>query len=98
MFGFNQYKKIGYRKFEVEDFKKKVGAPLTYSYNDLKKRVIVPAQTQLRENTNLAFKFEEIKTGRSVTSFRLSFDNSGLGIFRRQRSVDLVIHVGCVQR
>jgi plasmid replication initiation protein len=74
---FNQYKKIGYRKFEVEDFKKKVGAPLTYTYNDLKKRVIIPAQTQLRENTNLAFKFEEIKTGRSVTSLQfLIFSNT----------------------
>jgi plasmid replication initiation protein len=73
---FNQYKKIGYRQFEVEDFKKKVGAPMTYTYNDLKKRVIIPAQTQLRENTNMAFKFEEIKTGRSVTSLQfLIFSN-----------------------
>ena len=65
---FNQYKKLGHRKFDVEDFKRKVGAPQSYTYNDLKKRVIVPAQIQLRENTNVAFKFEEIKTGRSVTS------------------------------
>jgi plasmid replication initiation protein len=74
---FNQYKKIGHRQFEVEDFKKKVGAPATYTYNDLKKRVIVPSQVQLKENTNLAFKFEEIKTGRSVTSLQfLIFSNT----------------------
>ena len=73
---FNQYKKLGHRKFDVEDFKRKVGAPQSYTYNDLKKRVIVPAQIQLRENTNLAFKFEEIKTGRSVTSLQfLIFSN-----------------------
>jgi plasmid replication initiation protein len=73
---FNQYKRIGHRQFEVDDFKKKVGAPMTYTYNDLKKRVIVPAQTQLKENTNLAFKFEEIKTGRSVTGLQfLIFSN-----------------------
>ena len=74
---FNQYKKIGHRRFELEDFKKKVGAPTTYTYNDLKKRVIVPAQIQLRENTNLAFKFEELKTGRSVTGLQfLIFSNT----------------------
>jgi plasmid replication initiation protein len=74
---FNQYKKIGHRQFDVEDFKKKVGAPMTYTYNDLKKRVIVPSQIQLRENTNLAFKFEEIKTGRSVTGLQfLIFTNT----------------------
>ena len=74
---FNQYKKIGHRKFAVDDFKKKVGAPMTYSYNDLKKRVIIPAQIQLKENTNLAFKFEELKTGRSVTGLQfLIFSNT----------------------
>ncbi len=74
---FNQYKKIGHRQFDVEDFKKKVGAPMTYTYNDLKKRVIVPSQIQLKENTNLAFKFEEIKTGRSVTGLQfLIFTNT----------------------
>ncbi len=74
---FNQYKRIGHRQFEVEDFKKKVGAPKNYSYNDLKKRVIIPAQIQLKENTNLAFKFEELKTGRSVTGLQfLIFSNT----------------------
>ena len=74
---FNQYKKIGHRKFNVEEFKRKVGAPKGYTYNDLKKRVILPAQLQLRENTNLAFKFEEIKTGRSVTGLQfLIFSNT----------------------
>lgn len=74
---FNQYKRIGHRQFEVEDFKKKVGAPKAYTYNDLKKRVIIPAQIQLKENTNLAFKFEELKTGRSVTGLQfLIFSNT----------------------
>ena len=74
---FNQYKRIGHRRFELADFKKKVGAPAAYTYNDLKKRVIVPAQMQLKENTNLAFKFEELKTGRSVTGLQfLIFSNT----------------------
>ncbi|MEO1262056.1 MAG: replication initiation protein [Bacteroidota bacterium] len=63
---FYQYLKIGNRRFTVDDFKKKVGAPQSYKYNDLKKRVIIPAQTQLKENTNLAFIYNEIKAGRSI--------------------------------
>lgn len=63
---FHQYLKIGSRRFTVDDFRKKVGAPESYKYNDLKKRVIIPAQEQLKENTNLAFMYSEIKAGRSI--------------------------------
>lgn len=63
-----QYLKIGSRKFDLTDFKLKVGAPDKYKYNDVKKRVILPAQKQLKEHTNIRFEFEEFKTGRSVTS------------------------------
>ncbi|MBI1227779.1 MAG: RepB family plasmid replication initiator protein [Bacteroidetes bacterium] len=63
---FHQYLRIGNRRFTIEDFRKKVGAPESYKYNDLKKRVIIPAQEQLKENTNLAFMYSEIKEGRSV--------------------------------
>lgn len=65
---FHQYKKIGKRTFLLTDFIKLVGAPLKYRYNDIKKRVIIPAQQQLKENTDIAFIFNEYKTGRSVTS------------------------------
>jgi hypothetical protein len=65
-----QYLKIGSRKFELLDFKSKVGAPSKYKYNDIKKRVIIPAQKQLEENTNIRFEFEEIKTGRSITALQ----------------------------
>lgn len=63
---FYQYLKIGKRKFTLEDFVKKVGAPPKYKYNDLKKRVLIPAQKQLRENTNIAFIFNEHKAGRKI--------------------------------
>ena len=74
---FYQYRRIGNRKFTVEDFRKKLGAPAKYKYNDLKKRIIIPAQNQLKENTNLAFIYNEIKTGRSITSLEfIIFNNS----------------------
>lgn len=65
-----QYLRIGNRKFALQDFKSKIGAPDKYKYNDVKKRVILPAQKQLKENTNISFDFHEIKTGRSVTALQ----------------------------
>lgn len=73
---FYQYRRIGSRRFAVNDFKKKIGAPEKYKYNDLKKRILIPAQTQLKENTNLAFIFNEVKTGRSITNLEFVIFNN----------------------
>ena len=72
-----QYLKIGKRAFSVDDFRKKVGAPKTYRYNDLKKRVIIPAQEQLKQHTNIAFIFNEQKKGRSIVKLEfIIFSNT----------------------
>jgi len=71
-----QYRKIGSRRFSVDILKKKLGAPDKYKYNDLKKRIVVPAQNQLKQNTNLAFIFNEVKTGRAITSIEFVIFNN----------------------
>lgn len=73
---FYQYRRIGNRKFTLKDFKKKIGAPEKYKYNDLKKRILIPAQIQLKENTNLAFLYNEVKTGRSITDLEFIIFNN----------------------
>lgn len=61
-----QYKRIGKRRFEVEDFKRKIGCHYPM-YGHVKKRAILKAQSDLEEFTDLKFEFEEIKKGRKIT-------------------------------
>lgn len=62
-----QYKRIGKRTFKLNDLQKKVGS--TYAlYGDFKRKVLHQAQKDLKIHTDLNFIFDEIKTGRKVTS------------------------------
>ena len=67
-----EYEKIGHRTFEVADLKEILGlTPQQYTlYGDFKRRVILPAQKELKAKTDIAFTFEEIKTGRAVAQIR----------------------------
>lgn len=66
----NQFRK--YWEINLEELKKLLGATeKSYSiYQNVKNRIIVQAQKELREKTDIDFEFEEIKTGRKVTSLR----------------------------
>ena len=63
----SQYRRIGKRQFEVEDLKRKVGCNYS-AYGHFKNKALLLAQDHLAEVTDLRFEFEEIKTGRKVTS------------------------------
>jgi len=67
----NQYKK-GKKGWNIgiEDFKKILGATdKSYCvYQNVKNRIIIQAQNELKEKTDISFDFEEIKTGRKVTN------------------------------
>lgn len=61
-----QYKNIGKRKFELEDLKRKIGC--TYDlYGHFKKKALEKAQTDLKDNTDIRFEYEEIKKGKKVS-------------------------------
>ncbi len=59
------------RTFEIEEFKLILQIGNQYKlYADLKKRVILQAQKELREHTDIYFEFEEIKTGRKISHIK----------------------------
>jgi hypothetical protein len=68
-----QYQPIGKRTFEIEEFRNQVGlsANKYTRYGDLKKRIILPAQKEIEEKTDILFDFSESKIGKKVVS--LSF-------------------------
>lgn len=67
----SRYRRIGRRQFEVEELKKKVGCSYP-SYGHFKKKALLKAQEHLLSATDLWFEFEEVKTGRKVTSIIFS--------------------------
>jgi plasmid replication initiation protein len=63
-----QYEKVKKRIFSLEELKFHLNIPPTkyQQYSHLKNRIILKAQAELRENTDLMFDFEEQKEGRKV--------------------------------
>lgn len=66
----NEFKKSW--EIDLEELKNLVGASANYLkvYTDFKNKVILKAQKELKEKTDISFDFEEIKTGRKVTSIK----------------------------
>jgi plasmid replication initiation protein len=67
-----QYEKIGERIFLLETLKASLGIdPSKYSlYGDFKKRVLLVAQSEVAEKTDISFKFKEIKEGQKVVKIK----------------------------
>lgn len=64
-----QYEKIGYREFGIDTLKIILGVSDKYKlYGHFKSRVIIKAQNDLKQYTDICFDFNEIKTGRKVTA------------------------------
>lgn len=67
----NEFKKQGYIELEIEELRKILKADNIYPlYNDFKRYVIERTQKELKKLSDIYFDFEEIKTGRKVTSLR----------------------------
>ena len=66
-----QYEKIGWRLFTILELKSILGIEDKYKlYGHFKNRVILKAQSDLAEFTDIQFTFEEIKKGRGVKSIK----------------------------
>ncbi|MEM7659948.1 MAG: replication initiation protein [Bacteroidota bacterium] len=66
-----QYERLGERIIGVDELKEMLDLVGKYrSYNYFKKRVIIQAQEELEEKTDISFTFEEIKEGRRVVEIR----------------------------
>ncbi|MGG7153656.1 replication initiation protein, partial [Clostridium neonatale] len=85
----NEYKKIW--NIELEELKKLLGATeKSYSiYQNVKNRIILKAQKELKEKTDICFDFEEIKTGRKVTSIKFFIKSNKRVNAPKEISVDI---------
>lgn len=69
-----QYKKIGKRRFTVEELKNQFGIINKYSqYADLRKCILKPSVQQINEITNLHVEYTEIKFSRKIIEIEFIF-------------------------
>jgi plasmid replication initiation protein len=67
----NEFKKQGNIEIEIEDLRKLLKADEIYPlYADFKRKIIIQTQKELKKISDINFDFEEIKTGRKVTSLK----------------------------
>jgi plasmid replication initiation protein len=67
----NEFKKQGYIEIEVEELRKLLKADNVYpKYNDFKRYILERTQKELKKISDISFDFEEVKTGRKVTSIK----------------------------
>jgi len=67
----NEFKKQGYIEIEMDDLRKLLNADVIYPlYADFKRKIIIQTQKELKKISDISFDFEEIKTGRKVTSLK----------------------------
>jgi plasmid replication initiation protein len=75
-----QYQSIGERIISIDDLKMYIGIPKN-TYNDgfsmFRKNVIMQAQRELKEKTDITFDFEEIKEGRKIAKVRFTIKKNG---------------------
>lgn len=67
-----QYEKIGHRVIDLEDLREMLCIPEKYRYNDIKRRVLEIAVSEINSFSDIYIKFEEIKPSRSVTGVNFS--------------------------
>lgn len=62
------------RIFLLDDLREKIGVNNAYpNYGNFKQRVLLPAQKQINNKSDLMFEFEEIYVGRSVKKIKFTF-------------------------
>jgi len=67
----NEFKKQGFFEIEIVNLRRLLKAEDIYPrYNDFKRKVIEKSKKELNKLSDISFEFEEIKTGRKVTSVR----------------------------
>lgn len=78
-----QYETIGERSLSIEKLRTMFRIePHEYArYNDFKRKVLLQAQKEINlKNTDISFSFEEIKTGRKITSIKFKIKTNKANI------------------
>lgn len=85
-----QYERIGKRRFSVQELKEILDISDKYPlYANFKQRVILKAQEDLQESTDIRFTFDEIKYGKQITELVFYiFKNNKVVDSRNEEEVD----------
>ena len=71
-----RYNKKAEKIISIKDFREILEIPPSYSNHDIKRRILDKARGELLQKTDIAFDYEEIKTGRKITHLKFFiFDN-----------------------
>lgn len=85
----NEFKKQGYIKIEIDELRKLLKADTVYpKYNDFKRYIIERTQKELSKLSDISFEFEEIKTGRKVTSIKFYIQKNKLTINNKSKDIN----------
>ena len=70
----NDYKYQKCIKLELGEFRNMIGIPdgVNEKYGSLKQKVIIPAQKEINNQTDISFEFEEIKVGRKIVELKFN--------------------------
>ncbi len=76
-----QYEKIGNRKVELIYLRHflNISDEKFTKYNDFKRKVILVAQKELKDKTDVCFEFEEIKRGRKIVEIKFNIFRNNKG-------------------
>ena len=74
-----QYEKLGERTFEINELKKFLNVENLYKrYYNFKKRILLVIEKEINEKTDISIRFEEIKTGRSITNLKFYIKDNNI--------------------
>lgn len=73
----NEFKKQGYIEIEINELRNLLKSENIYPlYADFKRYIIIQTQKELKKLSDISFEFEEIKTGRKVTSLKFYINSN----------------------
>jgi len=84
----NEFKKQGYIEIELDELRKLLKADNIYPlYADFKRKIILQTQKELKHISDICFEFEEIKTGRKVTSLKFYIKSNKSNVIENKKEI-----------
>ncbi|MGB9762688.1 MAG: replication initiation protein, partial [Minisyncoccia bacterium] len=93
-----EYRKSKYIIIEISELRLMLGINDTeYNrYDNFKRKVILQAQKEINKKTDLSFDFEEIKTGKKVTSLKFIISKNPLVLSNKKDECNDVLEEICI--
>lgn len=93
-----QYENLGYREFDLEELKVILGVSDKYKlYGHFKSRIIIKAQKDLQQHTDISFSFTEVKKGRKVMGILFEIDANICPAILEEESLTTVVEADKAQ-